>query len=220
MALNSPEPNHGHWNTENWTDGMLISRPTVGDRRSCIGAVILAALVTSPLNAATADIVWPRNAMGATPTPATLEDGLTDALAGRVVFRQGKTGTANLICPIGSVSQNLSKFTVRSLHLTYHDGDGKEGPSVVSAALRRIRKSDGHVETVKNGGVSSNSPNASNSGPGGFATHQSATPGNTIDAGLDFKDFYYYYYYYYVQITMRRSDAAVPLAVQGAFLTN
>lgn len=177
--------------------------------------LFLLVLAAYGISQAKADIVWSCNAMAATPTPKTLDEGLVDALAGRVRFREGRAGTANLICPIGPSSEKLANFTVRSLHLTYRDGDGKEGPSVVSAALRRINKATGHVETVRNGGVSSNHDKATNSGPDGFASHQSATGGQTIGESLDLDRFYYY-----VQITLRRSDAAVPLVVQGAFLTN
>ena len=159
-------------------------------------------------------VIWSYNAMAAVPTPATLEKGLYDALAGRVNFREGKTGTINLIC---AVPATLHNQFVRSLFLTYRDGDGNTGPSVVSAALRFIRKSDGHVETVGNGNVSSNDSAAPNSGPSGWVTHQSATAGNTIDNAhtMDFDQ-----NYYYVQITLERSSYEVPLGVIGVYLTD
>jgi hypothetical protein len=151
--------------------------------------------------------------MAGSPTPATLESELYDALAGRVRFRSGKTGTANLIYPVPAT---LDDRFVRSLFLTYRDGDGRQGPSVVSAVLRFVRKSDGHVQSVGNSGVSSNDDAAPNSGPNGWATHQSATRGNTIENAhtMDFES-----NYYFVQLTLRRSDPAVPLGALGVFLT-
>lgn len=154
--------------------------------------------------------VWSHNAMAAAPTPATLREDLYDARAGRVVFREGKTGTVNLVCP---VSADLRDTHLRSLFLTYRDGDGPEEPSVVSAALRVIRTSDGHVETVENGNVSSNDGTAPDSGSEGWETHQSATPGNTIEHTLDFDR-----NYYYVQITLRRDEPDVPLGAIGVSL--
>lgn len=157
-------------------------------------------------------IIWSHDAMAAVPTPATLRGDLYDSVAGRVKFREDETGTVNLICPVPA---SLHDRHVRSLFLTYQDGDGREGPSVASAALRSIRKEDGHVETVANGNVSSNDDDAENSGPDGWVTHQSASAGDTIEHDMDFDR-----HYYYVQITLERSDPSVPVGAIGVYLTN
>ena len=157
-------------------------------------------------------VVWSFNAMAAAPAGGSISEDLYDALTGKVVFREGKTGNIALICPI---SDDLNGTLLRSLRLTYRDGDGKQGPSVVSASIRRVRKSDGHVASLPNGEVSSNGPGAVNSGPNGWATHQSGAPGNVLNHTLDLRNFYYY-----VQINLKRTDPTVPIGVIGVHLIN
>ena len=73
-----------------------------------------------------------------------------------------------------------------------------------------------HVETLPNGEVSSNDKDATNSGPHGWATHQSSTePGEVINQTLDLTAFYYY-----VQINLKRTSAGVPVAATGVHLIN
>ena len=157
-------------------------------------------------------VVWSFNAMAAAPAGASISENLYDALTGKVVFREGKTGNIALICPI---SDDLNGTHLRSLRLTYRDGDGKVGPSVVSASLRRVRKSDGHVETLPNGEVSSNDSNAFGSGPDGWITLTSGSPGHVLNHTLDLMNFYYY-----VQINLKRTDTNVPVGVMGVHLIN
>src|SRR4051794_17124098 len=102
--------------------------------------------------------VWSFNAMAAVPTPATLEAGLIDSLAGNVRFRAGRVGLANLMCPIPA---SLQGQHLRSLRLTYRDPDAGSGlkeedrpdRTRVSAVMRQVRVSDGHVENVPNSSV-------------------------------------------------------------------
>jgi hypothetical protein len=176
-------------------------------------AASLAIILGTPrIGFAQSSVVWSCDAMAAVPAGAPIPSGLYDALAGIVVFRPGQTGTMALICPI---LDDLDGVQLRSLRLTYRDGDGREGPSVVTAALRRVRRTDGHVATLANGGVSSNHVAAPNSGPSGWATHQSGSSGHVLNHVLDLHN-----YYYYVQINLSRSDASVPLAVMGVHLIN
>ncbi len=161
---------------------------------------------------AQSQVIWSSNAMACQPAGAPIKRDLHDSLAGRVRFKEGKAGNIALICPI---SDDLGNSQLRSLFLTYRDGDGKEGPSVVSAAIRRVRRSDGHVATLPNGNVSSNDLNATNSGPNGWATHQSGATGISLNHVLDLDN-----YYYYVQINLRRTDETVPLGAMGVFLVN
>lgn len=155
-------------------------------------------------------VVWSFDAMACEPAGAPIAMDLHDSLAGAVRFKEGKTGNIALICPI---SDDLGNTTLRSLRLTYRDGDGKGGPSLVSAALRRVRRSDGDVATLPNSEVNSNDSNADNSGPNGWATHQSGSQGAVLNHVLDLSNFYYY-----VQINLKRTDADVPLGVMGVHL--
>ena len=167
-----------------------------------------------------AQAVWSCNAMAAVPAIPAVRDQLYEVRAGRVIFKEGKSGTINLFCPI---TRDLGP-SLWDLRLTYRDGDGHEGPSVVSAALRRVNRKTGHVASFKYGTVSSNDDGnpsinenpAPNSGPQGWATHQSARPGRTLlnqNHQMDLENFYYY-----VQITMKRTNGVTPLGVMGAFL--
>jgi len=158
-------------------------------------------------------VIWSFNAMAATPAGESISENLYDALAGKVIFREGKTGNIALICPISD--GDLSGAHLRSLRITYRDGDGKVGLSVVSASMRRVRKSDGHVETLPNSEVSSNDSNAFSSGPDGWITHTSGSPGHVINHTLNLTNFYYY-----VQINLKRTDPAVPIGVMGVDLIN
>ena len=172
-----------------------------------------AGMITLAGTAATqSKVVWTMNAMACLPAGAPIISNRHDALAGAVRFRDGQTGNIALICPI---PDDLGGTTLRSLRLTYRDADGRQGPSKVSAVIRRIRHSDGHVATLPNGDVSSNDTNATNSGPNGWATHQSGSPGNVLSHAIDAANFYYY-----VQINLQRADPAVPLGAMGVHLIN
>ena len=170
-------------------------------------------VVLTPANAEDDDhVIWSSNAMACEPAGAPIIRDNHESLAGKVRFKEGKRGKVALICPVNMVTAATGK-SPRSLFLTYQDGDGKEGRSIVSAALRKVRKSDGHVETIVNSFVSSNATNATNSGDNGWANHQSATRGNTIGQRFDFLR-----YYYYVQINMDNKTGA-SLGVMGVYLT-
>ena len=153
--------------------------------------------------------------MAAVPTSSTIENKLYNSQAGRVLFKEGKSGTINLICPI--TEKIYGNEIPQKLSITYRDGDGHEGKnSSVSATLRRIRKSDGHVETIKNSAVSSNNANAPNSGPTGWRTHYSNTSGfpqNNINYSWEMSK-----YFYYVQITLKKLNRVTPLGVLGVAL--
>jgi len=157
-----------------------------------------------------ADVVWSSNAMSCEPAGAPIVRDNHESLAGKV--RINKAGDVILICAISSM---LTNYSLRSIRLTYRDTDGKEGSSSVSAAIRKVRISDGAVVTMKNGKVSSNDSNAINSGPNGWATHQSGTPGNVISERLDLSK-----YYYYVQINMKKTQGGGSVAVMGVYLIN
>jgi hypothetical protein len=174
-------------------------------------AFAIGVATTQPASAQSS-VVWQYDAMACVPAGAPIATDLHDSLAGGVRFKAGKTGNIALICPI---SHNVGTGGLRSLRLTYRDGDGNLGPSVVTAVIPRVRRSDGHVATLLNGDVNSNDSNAPNSGPTGWATHQSGSPGHVLSHLPDLLN-----YYYYVQINMKRTDAAVPLAVMGVHLTN
>ncbi len=194
------EPPRNHSRTRSMTRSIALSVIALG-----LGSISDAALAQSR-------IVWSSNAMACEPAGAPIARDLHDSLAGVVRFKDGQIGNIALICPI---SQNLGSTMLRSLRITYRDGDGRQGPSSVTAALRRVRRTDGHVATLRNGEVGSNQPTAPNSGPNGWATHQSGAPGQVLNHSLDLANFYYY-----VQINLRRTDPSVPLAVMGVHLVN
>ena len=146
---------------------------------------------------AQSSVVWQYNAMACVAAGAPIAGDLHDSLAGIVRFKAGKTGNIALICPISHDVNTL----LRSLRLTYRDGDGHEGPSSVTAVLRRVRRSDGYVATVLRGDVSSNDTDAPNSGPIGWATHQSGTAGRVLSHSMDLLN-----YYYYVQINLKKEQ--------------
>ncbi len=179
--------------------------------KNILSVTFIVSIIFGGASIARAEVVWSCNAMAFEPVGApTIKRDLHTSQSGRVIFKEGKTGTIVLAAQI---TKNLGYL--RSLRLTYRDGDGKEGPSVVSANIRRVRRSDGHVAALANSTVSSNDSNAANSGPSGWATHQSGAPGNVIQQGMDLDK-----YYYYVQIALKRTDSAVPLAVMGAYIIN
>ena len=180
-------------------------------KKICISFVILMSVGTWS-GVAMAKILWSCNAMTAQPAGIPIIRNKHVSSHGSVRFRAGRTGTVSLVCPVTSWS---GPGYIRSLILTYRDGDGRQGPSRVVASLRRVRLSDGHIETLRNGTTDSNQSNAINSGPRGWASHQSARAGNVIGHVPDFNR-----YYYYVQITMTRRDAAVPIGAMGVSLMN
>ncbi len=179
---------------------------------------------------AQSQVVWSFNAMAAVPAIPAVGDQLYEVRAGRVIFKEGESGTINLFCPI---TRDLGPL--RSLFLTYRDGDGWLYPASVTATLRRVNRRTGHVTSFNYGTVSSNDPGdfsdvdtpiqpAPNSEIDGWATHQSAKPGKfggpaeTLLNQTHRMDLWNFYYY--VQITMKRTDGMIPLAVMGVYLVN
>jgi hypothetical protein len=198
------------------------NRREVYNRNSSLTGFLLIAVALACLLSANAHdkVVWSCDAMAAVPAIPAIKNELYEVRAGRVIFKDGRSGTVNLFCPI---TRDLGP-SIRSLFLTYRDGDGHEGPSVVSAALRRVNRKTGHVTTFNFGNTSSNDDGkpqinenpAPNSGIKGWATHQSARPGRTLlnqNHQMDLMNFYYY-----VQITMKRKNGITPLAVMGVFI--
>jgi hypothetical protein len=121
------------------------------------------------------------NAMGAIPTFDTIHLDMYESRAGRVTFKPDKRGIATFVCPITDGRR------VWGVELTYQDGDGSPGPSFVVASLRRIRKSDGHVETVP--GFTISSSGGPPSGPTGYATHGTR---DLLAHEMDLENWYYY----------------------------
>jgi hypothetical protein len=159
---------------------------------------------------AQSSVVWSANAMACVQAGAPIVPNLYDALSGAVRFRVNQVGNIALIC---SIDHSTGQSGLRSLRLTYRDGDGSLGPSEVRAVVRRIRRTTGAVTTLANSEVRSNAPNAPNSGPTGWATHTSGSPGNVMNHLMDLVN-----YYYYVQINLERTDPGVPLSVMGVHL--
>ena len=102
------------------------------------------------VTSAQSKVVWSFNAMAAQPAGIPILRDLHVSSHGTTRFAKGKTGIIALICP---VADDLDGVRVRGIRLTYLDGDGRQGPSVVSAGLRRVRRSDGRDEAsaMRNG---------------------------------------------------------------------
>jgi hypothetical protein len=176
----------------------------MSNRKCClVGLVVLSALVTIN-EAAFAEIVWSCNAMGAVPTPPTVQQDLIVVQAGRVSFNEGKTGTAVLVCPIGTVTSRLRE-PLRSLSITFAVDAG--AGAVAEASLRRIDRNTGHVETVENGHVTSEGNNP-------LPAHWRTESISGIKDSLDDPRFDYY-----VQITLKRTSPITKVIVQGVILS-
>jgi hypothetical protein len=123
---------------------------------NCPGRLIKAYQSDTKGSKKMSSIIWSYSALAAVPTEATIQKDLYVSRAGRLLFREGKSGIASFICPISDGSLEGEKGQhLRSLFLTYRDQDGpgpspSGGPSEVHANLRRVRKSDGHVDTLPN----------------------------------------------------------------------
>lgn len=180
--------------------------------RLYIGIFIILGLGAGSFPAAAHIGPWSYDAMACEPAGAPVRRDLHDSLAGKVRFREGRTGNIALICPIDGIywfPGTGHVLPLKRLQLTYRDGDGRQGSATATAAVRRVRRSDGHVASLGSSSVSSNDSNAPNSGRTGWQTHQSSDIGHLLDLGD---------YYYYVQINLQRTDADVPLAVMGVKL--
>ena len=185
------------WVSQNW-------RKVMSNRKYHLaGLVALSALVTVN-EAAFAEIVWSCNAMGAVPTPPTVQQDLIVVQAGKVSFNEGKTGTANLVCPIGTLTSRLHG-PLHGLSITFAVDAG--AGAVAEASLRRVDRNTGHVETVENGHVTSEGHNPL---PG----HWRAESTSGITDSLDDPRFIYY-----VQITLKRTSPNPDVSVQGVTLT-
>lgn len=157
------------------------------------------------------NIIWSCSAMGMVPILGP--DELVEQRSGKAIFKANEKGIVRLICPVYGVK----KAGLRSLFFTFQDGDGGtvDTSNKITAELRRVRRSDGHVETMRNATVDSNSERTPSTGSSGWVTSQSATSGNTIGDGFDFGR-----YYYYVQVTMTKGQKSGTLATQGVYLQN
>ena len=184
-------------------------------------ALIVIALCYSPLYSGIR-VAWSMNAMAFVPTQKTLQSNIAFQVAGKVTFQEGKIGTITLICPLSSgplipETQTGTEFVIKQLSLTYRDGDAEGSSGVVSATLRIVNKETGHVSNLEN--VSSNAPGAPNSGPKTYVTHgepklNTGAPMPGINHKLNLNK-----YFYYIQITLKRTNPNIPVAVMGVTLS-
>lgn len=166
-------------------------------------------------------IGWSMDAMGCVPTEETARKNILIQVAGKVKFKKGKTGSITLICPISAApltpeTSTGSASTVKQLLLTYKDGDAGAPGGLVTASLRFVDRKTGHIANL--GVVSSNSPQAPNSGPKGFATYgRPNLKTNTPVPGIN-HSFRFSKYFYFIQITLKRSSPNIPVSVMGVSL--
>lgn len=110
--------------------------------------VLTAAAVTTLLagmSAAHAANGWQMVASGCTPAPATAKLITVSTKTGAVSFKDGKTGTAALICPINyefTGTNVLDQLEVQALDATANGS--------VRATLVRKSKTTGSIETLAN----------------------------------------------------------------------
>ena len=174
-------------------------------RLATLGVVVLLVAVSAQGDYKRTGIVWTYNAMAATPLPKTAALDLLIASHGSVRIKDDRTGTATIICPVVPTHQ-LQDHKMAGFSLVYRDGDESQGGSFVSAALKRVRPSNGNTLVQVIVRVSSNDPEAPDSGDSGWAKVRSLAAFGHMFAFDE--------YYYYVQITLKKNSAR-PVGVMG-----
>ncbi|WP_457668881.1 hypothetical protein [Thiolapillus sp.] len=186
-----------------------------------IGSVLVLGMCYSSIASSGIRVGWSMDAMGCVPTEETARKNILIQVAGKVKFRKGKTGSITLICPISSApltpeTISGSASTIKQLLLTYKDGDAQAPGGLVSASLRFVDRKTGHIANLES--ISSNTPAAPNSGPGGFATYgKPKLKTNTPVPGIN-HSFRFSKYFYFIQITLKRSSPRIPVSVMGVAL--
>jgi hypothetical protein len=103
-------------------------------------------LAVRPLSTAEEAIVshlWSSAATSATPYHDAIQNDLFLNSLGRVRFKEGKTGTINLVCSVENVRDLAS---VRHLHVTYRDA--RQGTGQVTAVLKKVSRQSGNIDNV------------------------------------------------------------------------
>lgn len=182
-----------------------------------VSAAICAATVANPA----IRTGWAMDSMGCIITEESAQKNIAFQVAGKTTFRDGAVGTFTLICPISSgplipETRHGEDFVVKQLEMTWQDGDAEGPAGAVTVQLRHVNKKTGHVETII--GFDSNSLGVPNSGPSQFATHgvpdlTQGVPNHGINHRLNFQT-----HYYYIQVTVKRTNARVPVKFMGASL--
>jgi hypothetical protein len=158
-------------------------------------------------------VIWSCNAIGMTSTIAS--QSLLEYRSGKVFHKEDLIGKTILICPIDAVTKDLKNKTVKEITLTAKVQTLPviiDGFNTVSAELRFINKSTGHVDTIKHAGTAI----------GGFTdepdwkTRTSHQPDTVPNARINYK-FDFDKNFYYIQVTMNRIKNGV-LGVMGAEL--
>jgi hypothetical protein len=134
---------------------------------------------------------WVMDGAGCVPSDRTIKADSYIVVGGRIKFNGSRTGGIAVICP---VSAGLG--TVSRIGVSYRDSTGSGKSARVSTDLRRIRKTDGHVENVTGTGLTFSSDNHATT------KYTFALGGSPSDHTLDDVN-----YYYFVQVTLVRSNA-------------
>ncbi|NEO01350.1 MAG: hypothetical protein F6K50_39910 [Moorea sp. SIO3I7] len=137
---------------------------------------------------------WVMDGAGCVPIDSAIQQDLYLITAGRIKFKPEKTGSITVICPVSVNVKNANNISV-----SYRDSTGRSTNARVTAALRRIRKRDGAVNTVS--GLVFNSDTRSETAYTFEGSSTSSESGHTFD---------HFNYYYYVQTALvRRSSSNI-----------
>lgn len=145
-------------------------------------------------------MTWYYAATAAMPYAEALEQGLVSTANGRVRFREGKSGTIYLACPITE-----PEISAVHLRLTFQDAipAGKATDTRVAATLKRISKSTGNISNI--------TAISSDSYPG-TAAGAIVNAKSVRFAGSAWNNFYQYYYYIIITLWRKPTSQQNPVA--------
>jgi hypothetical protein len=143
---------------------------------------------------------WATDGAVCVPTEGATTDNLHFIVAGRIAFLNPRVGKITVMCPVP-----VGLGTVYRLYTSYQDSSGTGADAQVKVELRRIRKSDGHTETVPGFRFDSNSSSTTT------FTHRGTyvSGGHTLDDAN---------YYHFVQVSLSRSNSTLAAVFAGAEL--
>ena len=139
---------------------------------------------------------WATVGAACVPTDPALVNNLHLVVAGRVKFAPSKVGTITLICAVPPGVGQISRISAAY--------ETPTGNASIKAELRRLRKSDGHTESVLNFGIAQTGPALQP-----FTYKSRAAYSYTLDDNT---------YLHFVQITLTRTTTSEIVAFAGADL--
>ena len=171
--------------------------------RILIGTLPTLLLMLAPHEAAGQGPRWVMDGAGCVPVQSAIQDDLYIIVAGRIKFKPQKTGSITVMCPV-----SVGVGSVNRIFVSYLDSSGPGTAAHVVAALRRIRKTDGHVSTVEDFVFNSNNESVTQYSFRGDGP--SSEDGHTLDDAN---------FYYYVQVVLVRDNSKDLVEFGGVELT-